>query len=286
MKVIDAFPFFNEIDVLELRLHELDSVVDHFVIVEAMEMHGSNKTRTLVLPDYAERLKQFDHKIQYVALSRLLPAYTDAAGGWARENFQRNALMPYVQELAGPNDLVILSDCDEIPRAAVIEYFRYTTPGSICKLNLDFFYYNVNSYVGPWAHSTIGTLAQYRAAGGLQAARGILDKPTAAKYPIIPDAGWHFSYFGDIEHLRLKIENFAHSSDGFVRDMLARDDKQVAADIAAHRDIYRRDGMQQFQHRVSNDARLPRYFLDNPTKFEKFTEEYFVKQHAALLEGK
>ena len=35
MKVIDCFPFFNELDLLEIRLNELKDVVDVFVLTEA-----------------------------------------------------------------------------------------------------------------------------------------------------------------------------------------------------------------------------------------------------------
>ena len=39
-----AFSFFNELDLLELRLHELNKVVDYFVLVEATLTHsGWNK---------------------------------------------------------------------------------------------------------------------------------------------------------------------------------------------------------------------------------------------------
>ena len=34
-KVYDCFTFFNELDLLEVRLAELYNVVDHFVIVES-----------------------------------------------------------------------------------------------------------------------------------------------------------------------------------------------------------------------------------------------------------
>ena len=35
--ITDAFMFFNELELLEIRLHELSSVVDRFVLVEARE---------------------------------------------------------------------------------------------------------------------------------------------------------------------------------------------------------------------------------------------------------
>ena len=33
--IIDCFPFFNELDVLDIRLNILNEVVDKFVLVEA-----------------------------------------------------------------------------------------------------------------------------------------------------------------------------------------------------------------------------------------------------------
>ena len=39
MKTYDCFQFFNELDILEIRLNELYSQVDYFVIVEAEASH-------------------------------------------------------------------------------------------------------------------------------------------------------------------------------------------------------------------------------------------------------
>lgn len=275
-RVFDCFPFFNEIDILSLRLHELDSAVDCFVIVESNEMHGSARTKAPVFESEACRkvIAPFLHKIFYMLLDKLQPEYTDARSGWQRENFQRAALMKPIKALrAKSDDIIIVSDCDEIPRARVVSACRNSNLTSIHKLNLDFFYYNVNNYVGPWAYSTIGTLAQYEAAGGFQTPRGTLDMPTAVKYPTIPNAGWHFSYFGGIDRIIYKAGNFAHSSDSFVRDTLARGTQQIADDIAAHRDLYHRKDVPEFSHRLSSDLNLPEYFLNNRERFTHFSEE-------------
>ena len=277
-KLIDAFLFLNELDLLEIRLNELDSVVDHFVIVESLAMHGSAKTRDACLANNWDVVRPFEKKIKYVLLDELEPSYTNALSGWMRENFHRNALMAPVMELARPEDVVMVSDCDEIPRASALRRVN-----GIHFLNLDFFYYNVNRYAGPWARSTIGTLADYQRAGGFQAPRGRLDMPPTVNYPMIENAGWHFSYFGDIERIRFKVENFAHSSDDFCKAVNARDDKQLAADIAAGRDLYRTRGIPMFQYRATDDARLPAHFLNNRSKYERFTEEFFKKQNRELL---
>jgi beta-1,4-mannosyl-glycoprotein beta-1,4-N-acetylglucosaminyltransferase len=81
--VIDAILFTDEIDILEIRLNEMNSVVDKFVIVEALEAHGSVKRREACLAKNWDVVRPFEDKIKYVVLDKLEPAYTDGVSGWA-----------------------------------------------------------------------------------------------------------------------------------------------------------------------------------------------------------
>jgi beta-1,4-mannosyl-glycoprotein beta-1,4-N-acetylglucosaminyltransferase len=273
-KIIDAFLFNNELDVLELRLNELHTIVDHFVIVEALEFHGSARKRKAVLAANWDVVKPFEKMIKYVVLDHLVPPYTDSGSGWARENFHRLSLTAPVMQLStSADDLVILSDCDEIPSARCVRDDAWMTSRGLCVFELDFFYYNVNSYVSPWTRSTIGTVRQYQLEGGFQKVR---DNTNGAKqYIKVPNAGWHLSYFGDVERIRSKVENFAHSADKICTDVTKRSDAELVADIVAHRDLYRRPEMLQFTRRDSDDRRLPVHFLNNRAKYVKFTEEFW-----------
>lgn len=295
-KVFDCFPFFNEMDLLDLRLHELDSVVDRFVICESREMHGSALQKEPVLRANWDLVKPFEHKLTYILLDRLQPEYTDAASGWQRENFQRNAIMPHLYSMASPDDIVILSDCDEIPKQYAVREAIHTVNNGMCRLALDFYYYNVNRVLGTWTRSTVGTLRQYQQEGGLQSVRDktlIFEtlphlRPKTFRqreYTLIPNAGWHFSYFGDLQRIRMKAANFAHSTDDFCREFIARDEAQVAADIASGRDLFRRDWLPPLQYRATDDPRLPEYLRSNMHKYGRYTEEGFRQQHAALLGG-
>lgn len=282
-KVIDAFLFAWELDVLDIRLHELDAVVDNFVMVEALEMHGSARTKERAAVQ--DIIAPFQHKITHVVLEHLEPAYTGPETCWPRENFHRNALMPAVLSVgATSHDAVLLSDCDEIPRIGAVRAALNNLPQrGMTVFDLDFFYYNVNSYVSQWTRSTIGTLAQYHNAGGFQAVRDATNRQFS--WRVMPKAGWHLSYFGDLEMIRRKVSNFAHAEDAGSKAIMARTEAELAADIAANRDLYRRPEMLQFQKRASNDPTLPVYFLANPDKYEKFTEEYFKQHNAELLKG-
>jgi len=254
--IIDAFPFFNETDILELRLNELSPIVDKFVIVESLEMHGSKNIKPANFD--RERFKQFD--IEYVLLPRLEPEYIDSASGWKRENFQRNALMDAVLIVSSsPNDIVIVSDCDEIPRMTAIRDNLDKLQSGVHQLELDMYFYNVNNFNGKWARSSAGTINDFQRAGGFQVLR---DKPSAHT---ISDAGWHFSYFGSPERIRTKVANFAHSADSICTKLLNQDD--IAARVATGKDLYQ-DRM--LEKRDTNDPRLPEYFRNNLDRFQDF----------------
>ena len=69
-RVFDCFPFFNELDVLEIRLAELDALVDHFVIVEATRTH-TGKPKPLYFADNRKRYDRYAHKIIHVVADDL-----------------------------------------------------------------------------------------------------------------------------------------------------------------------------------------------------------------------
>jgi beta-1,4-mannosyl-glycoprotein beta-1,4-N-acetylglucosaminyltransferase len=280
-KVIDAFMFSNEIDMLEIRLHELDPVVDHFVILESLELHGSRRTKPATLRDNWHIVKPFEAKVTHVVLEHLEPEYTDAASGWQRENFQRQALQEPVSKLLNsPQNVVIVSDCDEIPRADVAHRALPTVQRlGLHRLSLDLYFYNVNCYVENWTRSSIGTFDAYMAAGGFQAPRAHLDVPSKKVYPVIPNAGWHFSNFFSVADLKKKIETFAHSADAPFKEFVERSEAEIAAEIIAGKNIFHGTRVNQFAKRATLDPRLPTYFLRNLARFEKFTEAHFKRMY-------
>ena len=270
MKVIDAFLFCGELDILEIRLNELDPVVNAFCIVEAEEMHGSTRKRKPTLIGKLDEpwIKPFRSKIYYNTLTKLVPAYTDSTSGWARENFHRNALMaPVLDASTSPDDIVIVSDADEIPRARAIQAYLRSKPPGVALLRLDHYFYNVNCFGGVWMRSSIGSLRDYEAMGGFQAPRGHLGDVIEREVIALGNAGWHFSSFFDIPRLREKLANFAHSFE--MSQLLALSDEEIAGLIRARRNIFTGAYLAK---RPTMNPTLPKYFLDNVDRFKKFTE--------------
>jgi hypothetical protein len=263
--LIDAFLYDGEVDILNLRIEELSPVVDKFVIVESLERHGSPNRKLLpsILVGYGA-----GDKIHYVCLDHLEPAF-DGTNSWARENYHRNCLMRHIVEASGSSrDVLMLSDADEIPRAESLTGLscdREQLHGTA----QDFFYYNVNTYGGEWHGTVIGTIDAFYHAGGLQAARNKRDG-----LGIIPNCGWHFSWAGGLNRVLSKVKNFAHAHEDSSKSIARSPVEDIAKDLLSGIDIYHRPEM-KFEHRSSDDPRLPRYFLENKERFPQFTEEGF-----------
>lgn len=118
--IVDTFPFFNELDLLEIRLEHLDSVVDKFVLVEAA------KTQSLLdKPFYFEqnknRFARFLDKIVHVKI----PAEecpSNEGNLWRMENFQLNCVRRGTNSLnLKDGDIVVVNAIDEIPKVEALK---------------------------------------------------------------------------------------------------------------------------------------------------------------------
>ena len=88
MKVFDCFTFYNELDLLEIRLSELYPVVDHFVLAEANVTYTNNSKR-MIFAENREYFRRFQDKLIYVAVDDM-PRDTDDP--WTRSGFSATPL--------------------------------------------------------------------------------------------------------------------------------------------------------------------------------------------------
>lgn len=228
MRVFDCFPFFNELDLLEIRLNELAPVVDRFVVAESATTF-SGRPKPLHFAGNRERFANFADRIRHVVVD-----VTGAAdiSAWERRRQQCDALVKGLDDAAA-DDIVLMSDVDEIVRPDVIFDLRSQPPRRrevVCfELRMANFFVNLESgerwiRSGPraarWADvSTMEGLRKVPGpASGLvkNATRGLrawsaMGSPVRRR--LVRDAGWHFSYLGDAETIRTKKVSFV-GSDG------------------------------------------------------------------------
>lgn len=248
--IFDCFTFFNELDVLELRLHELDSVVDRFVLVEATRTF-SGRPKPLVFEANKERFKRFLPRIEHVVV-RDLP--DESASPWAREAAQRDAILRGLKT-AIPEDVILISDVDEIPRASCVRQFVQAR-GQAASFYMPTFYYKLN------VKNVRGEVFQPLT---VAVRRAILKTPQETRLwrfglPGIPDAGWHFSYLGDEDAIRTKIEAFSH------QEFNTREVKdQIAQRVERGEDLFGRANYEWSVVRI--DGSFPSWVLANPDRF-------------------
>jgi hypothetical protein len=206
MRVFDCFTFFNELDMLELRLREMDSVVDVFVLVEADHTH-SNLPKTWIFEENKERFSQWLPKIRHVKVTDM-PMSGDA---WVNENHQRNAIARALTDIEA-DDRILVSDCDEVIRPSTVEYIKNSASKKWC-LQMALFQYKLNyqrTNAGAhteWGMAMCGDQLQSTTPQELRNQR-----MNAAAYgaETVAHAGWHFAWQGDGEWLRTKLLSFAH----------------------------------------------------------------------------
>jgi beta-1,4-mannosyl-glycoprotein beta-1,4-N-acetylglucosaminyltransferase len=282
--VYDCFTFFNELELLELRLHELAGVVDKFVLVEATRTH-SNKPKPLHYRENRDRFAKFHEKIIHVVVDDL----PDDKDAWVLENFQRNCIE---RGLSGcrPDDLVMISDLDEIPRASAVitareqMHFRGDPLSNLAHnaLNsqlVDFiarsrhirrrvqkhhpfilkfeqtlyrYFMNCQSEHPPCWFGT--RILYFRDFSSAQLIRH-------SGFQVVKNGGWHFSFMGGVERIREKLDAFAHQERNIPE---FTDTKKITELINCGGLNFRKNWRVRF---VPVDDTFPLYFLRHPEIF-------------------
>ncbi len=261
-RVFDCSLYNGEIDLLELRLEELDAHVDVFVVVEATRSFtGKKKARTLL--DDWDRVRRFAPKLRYVVLR----GFGGVNGPWEREKFQRNSCLNALLD-AEPNDLILLSDVDEIPLAAAVDAARDDTEHDAFGFRQSFRYFAMNycNVEGPEAAITWSVAFTAQVATRLtpeQVRYAVRDGTLSAR--IFDDGGWHFSYLGDVAGIRRKIRSFAHQE--FNNEEFL-DNLDVPRLITSRKDMFGREGFKWGV--LGTDSDLPDFVLTHPEKYAKY----------------
>jgi len=242
----DCFTFFNELDLLDIRLNTLDEVVDRFVIVEARKTFKGDPRDLVFLPN-KDRYKKFASKIIYVIVGDL----PDGDNAWAREAHQRNAILRGLTNCK-QGDYIMVSDVDEIPRPEAVK--KAVQLDDVTILLQDFFYYYLNCKGDEvWRGTRVVPAEKMMPPQVLR---------HSGKYAI-KDAGWHFSYQGGVEAIVKKIDAFSHQE--FNNDYF-KDPARIEKAMLEGKDLFGRSNKWWF---VDIDETYPNYIRENQDKLSK-----------------
>ncbi len=266
MAIYDCFQYFNEEHIAELRFNILDNYVDYFVIVESTVNHQGQKKN---LHFNLNKFEKFKNKIKYIVVDDTpdIIKKPHQGGESLVEQHQRNSLMRVLNK-ANDNDLIILSDVDEIPNLKKLRLFEqnklavFSQKMFMYKLNL------LNLNENNWHGSKICLKKNLKSPQWL---RDLKFK----KYPfwridklkniqIIENGGWHFAYLQSPKNISKKIKSFAHGE--FNKEHLI-DEKNIANKIEQGEDVFERGYKIK---KVPIDKTFPEFIFQNQELLKKW----------------
>jgi len=264
--VIDCFPFFNELDLLEVRLHELAPVVDVFVLSEAT-LTFTGKPKPLYYHDNRSRFRSFSDRIHHVIVSDYTGMKLDDTRSMDREQKQRGLDWMVERFKPGLQDLVIMADVDEIPRASTITQAKKETGWLAAMIEMQLYYYYMNCRAkgrpGSWRNPRLLRVNRGERIHYNSTRKGFRDKDYW-------DAGWHFSFLhGSVEDIQYKVASYTHAPEFDNEHYM--DPEHINDCIEQGRDIFRR---KRYQFEYLDDLGfLPQYIQDHPDKFAKYIHQ-------------
>ena len=230
MKIFDCFMYFDEEQVLDLRLNVLYQNVDYFVIVESIYNHKGEKRNLLFK---SQKFEKFNDKIIYLVYDKI-PQLVEPIketdnekekdgkyimNALYRENAQRDFILEGLKS-AKKDDLILISDVDEIPKLSSVNLNQIKNEIILFKQDMFYYKYNLSLPNFKWT----GTKAvKKKNLVSPQWLRNVKDR----KYPfyridtffsdkkyidikIINDGGWHFSNIKSPEMIEHKLRSYLH----------------------------------------------------------------------------
>lgn len=234
--IIDTFPFNKDFNALEIRYQELKETVDVFVASEASFTH-SGLPKELYLTSASAIRKMMGNQLVVLAAKKK-PLTRNPR---TREMLQRQEITKFLRTLnLSESDLIIHSDCDEIPRAKVIEDLRFQNTTIDAILELDNYANYLNARDGVWPRGRVQSFSQFQSIQHMRADifiykaskyrrhrlpfMRLTDFWSSKRFPfnklpefirlrdfqVVKSGGWHFNNLIEESEIIRKIESSSH----------------------------------------------------------------------------
>lgn len=208
--LIDCFPYFNEKELLELRIRTLEDYVDGFLITDANRTHrGDEKPFTCV--DTLKELGIDDSKVQVLHVE--LPSIEEAPDPWLRERAQRDALGVGLH-MCSDETLFVCSDCDELVNPLKLDKLRTAaeTSKQVVRASMSMHYGRADrqlitpdGVLHEWQRAFVSTVGFLKKHSTLSVMRESQDNMYLGER----DFGWHLSWMGDGVRRKNKLRSIA-----------------------------------------------------------------------------
>ena len=292
MKIYDCTTFYNETMMYGLRLNILNKFVDKFIVAEATYSHsGDKKKLNFNINDYPK----FKDKINYIVIDKNPPDLIALDNN--KDNFSNKRqnsikrielsynIMRQAVSDAKPEDIIILSDNDEIPNLHEVDFENLKESIFIFKQKM--FYYKFNLYYNliPWFGSKACRKKKLISLSWLRNLKNkkypfwrldtVFSKTKYTKVKMINDGGWHFSNVKTPEEIEQKLSNFGHHDEYELSGLNLKkieemvNQKKVYYDHFADKSIVDKWHSSYQLKKVGIDM-LPKYLKDNLDKYNEW----------------
>ena len=279
MKIYDCFNFFNELDILDLRLNILSDYVDYFVLVESSITHSGvpkpffyeqNKFRFREFEKKIIHYKVFDTPSDFLNLknsedpivtkiNQYIETQTNRFNrltqiDYGRDFFQKECVRRPLS-ICDDDDIIMISDADEIPNPKLLKKIQeLDLDNKIYSLNQKTYYYYLNVLKQDDWYGT--KLSKFKNIKNLSFNEIRGDEKLSSR---ISNGGWHFSFMGGKEMVLKKILSYSardHVNSNVILNLQENIDNDV--------DPFFRGKLQI----VKLDETYPEYLLNNIEKYK------------------
>ncbi len=296
MNIYDCFMYFDEDLLLDIRLNTLNKYVKKFVITEATYTHnGSPKKLNFDIKNF----NKFKDKISYIVVDEqpqnILKLSEDDTkerrgeklilNGMARDYFQRENLKKGLVDSLN-EDLIIISDLDEIPNLETIDF--NLIKNNIVIFEQKMFYYKLNLLYEEfkWFGSKAIKKKNFISPQWLRNIKSrkyskwrldtLFSKKKYSNLIYVKNGGWHFTCIRNAADLEKKLLNFAHHHEFEESGLKLNDiqnlikEKRVMYDHTIDQRDYKWSGKSILKK--LDDKLLPDYIHSNLKKFEEWLD--------------
>jgi beta-1,4-mannosyl-glycoprotein beta-1,4-N-acetylglucosaminyltransferase len=208
--IYDCFTYWNEDELLILRLQHLWDHVDKFVIVESNITHrGRPKDWNLEKLDLEWAKEKIIHIKKEIDVSNFdvdhrSSSYDPESPFWKIENLQRNTILEGLCN-ASPDDTIMIGDLDEFPTHASMKIVEELSDRFECfSMGMSIFNYYLNvrqNTSETWIGTVVGKFKNLTSPQEWRNLRGI--------FRWEGNMGYHFTWMGE-KNVYLKFKNTSH----------------------------------------------------------------------------
>jgi|TARA_B110000211_G_scaffold227883_1_gene283313 beta-1,4-mannosyl-glycoprotein beta-1,4-N-acetylglucosaminyltransferase len=257
MAIYDCFQYFNEDHMLDLRFNILDEKVDYFVISESTKTHQGNSKK---LNFNINNFKKYKKKIIYLVDNFENKNLFNHTGGESLvEQHQRNNISNGLKK-ADDNDLIILSDSDEIPDLDKLKQIKSRTKFSAFSQMMFMYKLNLkNLDESNWIGSKVCLKKNFPLPQKLRDMKfkdysfWRIDKLNTQ----IIKGGWHFSFLQTPKEIIKKIKAYSH---GEFNTKELTNEKNIEEKMLKNIDIFNRGFNLK---KIELDQSFPRFIQEN-----------------------